>query len=68
MAHGPACPPPTAPAPAKGIVRLGERTLALEPGRPLLMGILNVSPESFSDGGRDRGLGAQLHRGRKLIK
>jgi len=31
--------------------RLRTRTLAL-PNRPLLMGILNVTPDSFSDGGR----------------
>jgi dihydropteroate synthase len=29
-----------------------RRTLALRPGRPLVMGVLNVTPDSFSDGGR----------------
>jgi dihydropteroate synthase len=33
-------------------LRLGERTLELEPGRPLLMGIVNAAPDSFSDPGR----------------
>ena len=31
--------------------RLRTRTLAL-PRRPLVMGILNVTPDSFSDGGQ----------------
>jgi dihydropteroate synthase len=30
----------------------GGRRLALPPGRPLVMGILNATPDSFSDGGR----------------
>lgn len=43
--------PPEAPAPRAGSWRLRSRTLAL--GRlPLLMGIVNVTPDSFSDGGR----------------
>lgn len=29
-----------------------ERELAIKPGRTLIMGILNVTPDSFSDGGR----------------
>ncbi|MBI2882006.1 MAG: dihydropteroate synthase, partial [Candidatus Tectomicrobia bacterium] len=33
---------------ARGI-RLGERLLPLD--RPLIMGVLNVTPDSFSDGG-----------------
>jgi len=32
------------------VLRLGTRTLSLE--RPLVMGIVNVTPDSFSDGGR----------------
>jgi len=31
-------------------LRLRERTLELEPGSPLVMGIVNASPESFFDG------------------
>lgn len=31
------------------VLRLRERTVALTPGRPLLMGIVNVGPDSFSD-------------------
>ncbi|HEY1360518.1 MAG TPA: dihydropteroate synthase [Thermoleophilaceae bacterium] len=32
-------------------LRLRERRLELEPGRPLLMGIVNAGPDSFSDPG-----------------
>jgi len=32
-------------------IRLGARTLAVGP-RPAIMGVLNVTPDSFSDGGR----------------
>ena len=44
-------------------LRLRDRWLDLEPGRPLLMGIVNASPDSFSDPGA-RGLDelvAQAH-------
>ncbi|MDU4959926.1 MAG: dihydropteroate synthase [Sporomusaceae bacterium] len=30
----------------------GERSLSIRPGRTLVMGILNVTPDSFSDGGK----------------
>jgi len=30
----------------------GERTIELSPERPFLLGILNVTPDSFSDGGK----------------
>ncbi len=36
------------------------------PGRPLVMGILNVTPDSFSDGGRWAGADAALARGLEL--
>lgn len=35
--------------------------------RPLVMGVLNLTPDSFSDGGRDRDLGGALARARGLI-
>jgi dihydropteroate synthase len=47
------------------ILRAGSRTLELG-GRPLVMGILNASPDSFSDG-RDESFEACLARGRALI-
>ena len=36
-------------------------------GFPLLMGILNVTPDSFSDGGCYRDLGAAVEHGRQLV-
>jgi dihydropteroate synthase len=49
------------------ILRLGERRLELERGRPLVMGIVNASPESFSDGGRWGTLDAQVERAHELV-
>jgi dihydropteroate synthase len=43
-------------------LRLRDRVLDLEPGRPLVMGIVNASPESFSDGARIGGLDDQVAR------
>jgi dihydropteroate synthase len=37
-------------------LRLRDRVLELEPGVPLVMGIVNASPESFSDGGEVGGV------------
>ena len=43
------------------------RGVELELGTtPLLMGIVNASPDSFSDGGRHRGLDAQAAHGERL--
>jgi dihydropteroate synthase len=36
-------------------------------GRPWLMGIVNASPDSFSDGGLHRGLDAQVQLARELL-
>jgi dihydropteroate synthase len=49
-------------------LRLRERTIELEPGRPLLMGIVNASPESFSDGGRTGDVDAQVELAHRLIE
>jgi dihydropteroate synthase len=49
------------------ILRLGERRLELRPGEPLVMGIVNASPESFSDGGSWATLDAQVERARELV-
>jgi dihydropteroate synthase len=43
-------------------LRLRDRELALREGAPLVMGIVNASPESFSDGGDVGGLDAQVER------
>lgn len=45
-------------------IRRGELDLT---GRPLLMGILNVTPDSFSDGGRYFDPGAAIARGLELV-
>ncbi len=42
------------------------RGLRLELDRPRIMGILNVTPDSFSDGGRYRSLPAALERAREM--
>jgi dihydropteroate synthase len=45
-------------------LRCGSRTLDL--GTPLVMGVLNVTPDSFSDGGRHHDPAAAIARGREL--
>jgi dihydropteroate synthase len=50
------------------ILRLGELRFEIEPGRPLVMGIVNASPESFSDGGRWATLDAQVARALELVE
>jgi dihydropteroate synthase len=47
--------------------RLRSRTLPLD-GRPAVVGILNVTPDSFSDGGRFRHAGPALARARRLVE
>lgn len=41
--------------------------MGLPMDRPQIMGILNVTPDSFSDGGRDRNTAEAALRGRKLV-
>jgi dihydropteroate synthase len=54
-----------APAPRQVIDACDRR---LELGAwPLLMGILNATPDSFYDGGRFRGVEAQVERARELL-
>jgi dihydropteroate synthase len=45
---------------ARGALRLG--------GRPLLMGIVNATPDSFSDGGLDQTLDARAARAAELLE
>ncbi len=40
---------------------------ALSPGRPLVMGIVNVTPDSFSDGGRYAEAPSAIEHGRVLV-
>jgi dihydropteroate synthase len=50
-------------------LRAVDRVLELggTAGRPLIMGIVNASPDSFSDGGRHAGRDAQLRLARELL-
>lgn len=50
------------------ILRLGTQRFEIERGAPLVMGIVNASPESFSDGGRWPTLDDQVARGLELIE
>jgi dihydropteroate synthase len=47
-------------------LRIPGRVLELEHGRPLIMGVVNASPESFSDGSEVADLVAQLRRALEL--
>jgi dihydropteroate synthase len=47
--------------------RLRGRTLSLDE-RPLVVGILNVTPDSFSDGGRFRDAGPALARAARMVE
>ena len=49
------------------ILRLGDRTLDVQAGRPLLMGIVNAGDDSFSDAERLDGLEDQVRRGLELV-
>lgn len=50
------------------ILQLRGRRVEIEHGRPLVMGIVNASPESFSDGGEYRTPDAQVARARELVE
>jgi dihydropteroate synthase len=49
------------PAPAHPL------TIALARGRPLVMGVLNVTPDSFSDGGQFFGTADAVERARRMV-
>ena len=49
-------------------IRLGAAELGLDPNTPALMGIVNASPESFSDGGLLRDVDAQVEHGLRLAE
>ena len=58
----------TAPARAAPLRRLRARELELALGeRPWLMGVVNASPDSFSDGGRHGSLEQQVEHAGKLL-
>ena len=48
-----------------GVLRCGNHALSLS--RPLIMGIVNVTPDSFSDGGRFAALPAAVAHARALL-
>jgi dihydropteroate synthase len=48
-------------------LRLGDRTVTIEPGRPLVMGIVNANPDSFSDDVRTDTLEDQVQRALTLV-
>lgn len=54
------------PPPVATRWQLRQRTLAL-PSLPLLMGIVNVTPDSFSDGGQYLDPGRAVEHGRQLV-
>jgi dihydropteroate synthase len=57
---------PTRPSPPARRLRAGGRLLELG-ARPWLMGIVNASPDSFSDGGRHPTLQAQVRLAERLL-
>jgi len=48
------------------MIRCGRYRLALD--RPLIMGVVNVTPDSFSDGGRFLDRDAAVAQGRRLVE
>ena len=53
-------------SPPPVILRCKDRTLDLS--RPVVMGVLNVTPDSFSDGGRFFSVGAAVEHGLRLAE
>jgi dihydropteroate synthase len=49
-------------------LRLRDRVVEVIPGRPLLMGIVNANPDSFSDAVRLRTLDTQVERALQLVE
>ena len=47
-------------------LQLRDRVFDPDPVRPLVMGIVNATTDSFSDGGRPRGLRARIERAHEL--
>ena len=61
--------PRTAPSAASRSLTIPcGRTRLRYQGRPLIMGILNVTPDSFSDGGRYAGAAAAIARGVEMAR
>lgn len=45
-----------------------DGSLSINPGRTLIMGILNVTPDSFSDGGKYNSMDMALQHARELVQ
>ncbi|WP_371851756.1 dihydropteroate synthase, partial [Rhodoplanes serenus] len=61
--------PPASPAPAPAMpTRSGHSVVdLLRAGRPLVMGVLNVTPDSFSDGGQFLDPAAAIAQARRMV-
>lgn len=59
---------PFTPIDGKIVLARRDRFLGAIGARPLVMGILNVTPDSFSDGGRFNGLDAALAQARRMAR
>lgn len=61
--------PPASPAPATAMpTRSGHSVVdLLRAGRPLVMGVLNVTPDSFSDGGQFLDPAAAIAQARRMV-
>lgn len=59
---------PFTPIDGKTVLARRDRFLGAIGARPLVMGILNVTPDSFSDGGRFNGLDAALAQARRMAR
>jgi dihydropteroate synthase len=53
--------------PARNYTWQDKKSLAIKPGRTLVMGILNITPDSFSDGGKFYDLDAAVRHAEQLI-
>ena len=61
-------PPPAPPARAEPVLRCRGRALAVGPGHAHVVGVLNVTPDSFSDGGRYADVGAAVARAAEMAE
>lgn len=64
----PSSPPARSADAARFVLDCRGRTLDCRPGRAHVMGILNITPDSFSDGGRHLDPSAALHRAEAMLE
>lgn len=48
-------------------ILIGDRELVIRPGKTLVMGILNLTPDSFSDGGKHNGSEAAVRQALAMV-